>query len=96
MAKKLNWEKVHRSHMNGMSIQEIATKLDMSASDVRRIFSTKKLPISSNEDRRFIEAFELYKKPCATLDEIAQITGINAATLTYNFKKLGLRKSNNV
>jgi transposase len=87
--KKINWSRVHESHMNGMSIKDIAEKLGLDEVSVRRIFTTKKLSFSKSEDQKYIDA---YNGPYQTkpIKEVAKMMGMSNATLGNAFARLGL------
>ncbi len=89
--KKINWTKVHESHMNGMSIKEIAEKLGLTEVDVRRVFTTKNLPFSKQENQKYIDA---YYGPYQTknIKVTAKELNINSTTLSKIFDRLGLPK----
>lgn len=95
MGKVINWKRVHKSYVNGMSIDEIASKLNLKPSTIRVKFCLHGLVKQPKTDPKidYKKIFdEHYINTDNRLEDVAKITGIKAAILQLNFSKRGLFK----
>jgi hypothetical protein len=93
MRKILNWNKVHKSHLEGMSLKDIAEKLKMDELSVRRVFTAKRFKLSDKEDQKFHDAFN-GPYQTKTLKEVAAMMGMSNVALRNNFRRLNLVRDN--